>query len=164
MTKRSTVFHWLGLTALSFLVLLSVTACQKGENIEAQAEETAAAPIPAPDLYSILGKAEAQNSGAFDVQKGAEETLVVYHFYATDLSNFDKDFGQALAPKIQELFKQLKDIDLVVFDVYVPSEGTEPWRPYVHFAVTRKIIEETDWTKLLDVDFFQVVQDLKYSD
>ena len=100
----------------------------------------------------------------FDVQKGVEETLVVYHYYATDLGSFDKDFGQALAPKLRELYKKLKDIDRVAFDVFIPSEGVEPWRPYVHFTVTRKIMEETDWTKLLDVDFFQTVLDLKYSD
>jgi len=117
-----------------------------------------------PDFYSVLGKAEAQNSGVFDVQKGVEETLVVYHYYATDLGSFDKDFGQALAPKLRELYKKLKDIDRVAFDVFIPSEGVEPWRPYVHFTVTRKIMEETDWTKLLDVDFFQTVLDLKYSD
>jgi hypothetical protein len=163
--KRSKGIQLFELLALGFLILLLVQACQKGEKTETPTAETAqAAAVPAPDVFSILGRAEAQNSGVFDMNRTTEETLITYHFYATDLSNFEKDFGQALAPQLRELYKQLKDIDMVVFDVYVPSEGTEPWRPYVHFSVSRKIIEETDWTKLLDVDFFQVVQDLKYSD
>jgi hypothetical protein len=165
MNRRVKGFELLGLLFLCFLVLLAVQACQKVEKTEAAAEKTAeTAAAPAPDFYSILGKAEAQKSGAFDVQKGTEETLVVYHYYVTDLNAFDKEFGRFMAHRIRKLYRELKDIDRIAFDVYIPTEGDEPWRPYVHFAVTRKIIEETDWTKLLDVDFFQVVQDLKYSD
>jgi hypothetical protein len=174
MSRRINGFEIVGLLFLSLLVLFAVQACQKAEKAEAQATRpktavTATAPVqtaaaPAPDFYSILGKAEAQESGAFDVQKGDGETLVAYHYYVTDVNDFDKGFGQHLAPRIRTLYRELKDIDQVAFDVYVPTEGEEPWRPYVHFAVTRKIMEETDWTKLLDADFFQVVQDLKYSD
>lgn len=165
MNRRVKGFELLGLLFSCFLILLLVQACQKAEKTEAAAEKTAeAAAAPAPDFYSILGRAEAQKSGAFDVQKGTDEILVVYHFYVIDPNTMDRGFGRSMAHRIRELYRELKDIDRVAFDVYIPTEGDEPWRPYVHFAVTRKIIEETDWTKLLDVDFFQVVLDLKYSD
>ena len=49
-------------------------------------------------------------------------------------------------------------IDQVVFDVSVTDLGAELWKPRIHFLVDRKLIEETDWTKFLDADFFKVGQ------
>jgi hypothetical protein len=46
--------------------------------------------------------------------------------------------------------------------VYVPDSGETPWKPYVFFVVTRKLVEQTDWTNLLAIDFLKVVEEVKY--
>ncbi|MCX6559420.1 MAG: hypothetical protein NTZ26_02790 [Candidatus Aminicenantes bacterium] len=149
-------------------VLLVVAACAKKE----PAAPAPATAKPAPEatmmtadpLYEVLGKADAEKSGAADIQIGQDAVTVSYHYFMLKQLNFDKAFGPHIAPKIRDLYAKVKMIDQVVFDVSVADLGAELWKPRLHFLVDRKMIEETDWTKLLDADFFKVVKDLKMFD
>jgi hypothetical protein len=131
-------------------------------------EENAAPAAEVVDLASVtpvLGKAEGEKSGLFDLEKAGVELQVSYHFYTTETSDINDDIGAEIAPKIRELYKKFKTIDRIVFSVQVPRPASlDQWKSYCSFATTRKIIEETDWTNLLATDFFRVVLDLKITE
>jgi hypothetical protein len=147
--------------------LFTLASCKK--NVPAPGSETTEKPkTPAllsdDPMYAVLGKADTDISGAADIQIGEDAVTVNYHYYLNKEQDFDKTFGQHIAPKIRELYAKVKEIDTVFFEVSVSDLGAELWKPRLHFAVNRKMIVETDWTKLLDDDFFQVVTDLKTYD
>lgn len=153
-----------------FILVLStatfISACKGKEKTEAPAVEKAAVQpeeITVDTLSAVLGKAEAEKSGIFDLDKTDNEVQVVYHFYTPEMKDIDDDIGVDMGPKIKALFKKFNTIDRVVFAVQVSHPNTsEEWKPYCSFVMTRKVIKETNWTNLLDADFFQVVQELKY--
>jgi len=163
-TKGALVF----LLAVSFLGGLFLLAGCKGKapSTAAETAEKSSAPaVLSPDpLYAVLGKADADVSGAADIQIGEDGVTINYHFYLDKEQDFDKTFGPHIAPKIRELYAKVKELGPVAFDVSVSDLGAEVWKPRLHFAVDRKMIVETDWTKLLDTDFFQVVKDLQTFD
>jgi len=161
--------HLLVFMLAGFVVfgLFTFAGCKK--NVPAPATTTVEkekTPVILSDdpLYAVLGKADADKSGAADIQIGEDAVTVNYHYYLKKERAFDKAFGPHIAPKIRELYDKVKEIDTVYFDVSVTDFGAEVWKPRLHFAVNRKMIVETDWTKLLDDDFFQVVTDLKTFD
>ncbi|MCX6567319.1 MAG: hypothetical protein NTW38_13015 [Candidatus Aminicenantes bacterium] len=162
--KRILVFLLAGSAALG---LFALAGCKK--EVPAPASEMTEKPmattvLSADPLYTVLGKTDADISGAADIQIGDDAVTVNYHYYLDKEQVFDKTFGPHIAPKIRELYAKVKEIDTVYFDVFVTDLGAELWKPRLHFAVDRKMIVETDWTKLLDDDFFQVVKDLKTFD
>ncbi|MHB8054782.1 MAG: hypothetical protein ACYDH3_06000 [Candidatus Aminicenantales bacterium] len=155
------------LAGLVMFGLFTLAGCKK--NAPAPASGTAEKPMPttvlSPDpLYVVLGKADADISGAADIQIGENAVTINYHYYQDKQQDFDKAFGPHIAPKIRDLYAKVKEINNVIFDVSVSDLGAEVWKPRLHFAVDRKMITETDWTKLLDEDFFQVVKDLQTFD
>jgi len=161
----------LALFGLAALAVLALAACQGGEKIAAPAppvEKTVTPPaeeLSLEALYGILGKAEAENSGIFDLSKGENEMIVTYHFYEARKKGMEDRIGPDMAPKIQALYRKFKSIDRVVFkvDVFERRDVIE-WRPYCSFATTRRLIDETNWTSLLLKDFFKVVLELKYAE
>jgi hypothetical protein len=165
---RSLNFKLFVVGALAVCAILISVACGKAEAPKPAAEQVVAkAPAELSvndEIVAVLGRAEAQVSGVFDVQTAAEGIAINYHHYLLQADAFDTDFPKAIAPKIRDLFAKVKSLDRVTFDVSIPTESAEVWKPMLHFAVTRKLIEETDWTKLLDADFFQIVLDLKHLD
>jgi len=168
------VTSFLGIVLVAVLAALTLTACQGRE-------KTGAPAVPAPAaektvntsseelnteaLSAVLGKAEAENSGVFDVAKGENELVVTYHFYEARKRGLEDRLGPDMAPKIQALYRKFKTIDRVVFkvDLFERRDVIE-WRPYCSFATTRKLIDETDWTSLLLKEFFKVVLELKYAE
>lgn len=162
--KRLVVFT---LAALVVFGIFTLAGCKKSAPPPAATTvENEKAPVVLSDdpLYAVLGKADADKSGAADIQIGEDAVRVNYHYYLDKEKAFDKTFGPHIAPKIRELYDKVKEIDNVIFDVSVTDLGVEVWKPRLHFAVDRKTIVETDWTKLLDDDFFQVVKDLQTFD
>jgi hypothetical protein len=167
MTKTSEKSPFILAVVLVAAGLLVVVACAKKEPApaaDAAKPPAVAAMLTADPLYEVLGKADAEKSGAADIQIGQDAVTVSYHFILLKEQAFDKVFGPHIAPKIRDLYAKTKMIDQVVFDVSVADLGAELWKPRLHFLVDRKMIEETDWTKLLDEDFFKVVKDLKMFD
>jgi len=155
-----------GLLILAAATMIFMSACQAKEKTETGVVEkaTPADQISLPMVAAVLGKAEAERSGAFDMTIGDNELWIVYHFYTPEIQDINDDIGVDMAPKIKELYKTFKTLDRVVFVIHVshPDSASE-WKPYCAFVMTRKVIQETNWTDLLDRDFFNVVQELKYA-
>ncbi len=152
---------------LVFLILVLFTVCKSSEKAEAEGEaekeeEGVTEILSVKKLIPIFGKTAETNSGISDVSQTQEELLISYHLYIVDMSNFDEEIGLDLAPKIQKFYKEFNTPDRVAFRVYVPGSGMEPWRQYVFFVATRKLVEQTEWTNLLATEFLQVVKELKY--
>lgn len=163
-----------GIVLVSVLAALALTACRGREKTEAPAVPAPAAEkaVVSPSeelnteaLSAVLGKAEAENSGVFDVATRENELVVTYHFYEARRKGMEDRIGPDMAPKIQALYKKFSTIDRVVFkvDLFERRDVIE-WRPYCSFATTRKLIDETNWTSLLLKDFFKVVLELKYAE
>jgi hypothetical protein len=155
-----------GLLTLVVSMAIFISACKGKEKTEAPSVEKAAVQpeeITMDTVSAVLGKAEAEKSGIFDLAKTDHELQVVYHFYTLEMKDIDDDIGVEMGPKIKDLYKKFKIIDRVVFAVQVSHPDTlSEWKPYCFFVMTRKVIRETNWTDLLDTDFFKVVQELKY--
>jgi hypothetical protein len=164
----------LSILGLAALAALTLAACQGRE-------KTGAPAVPAPAaektvntsseelnteaLSAVLGKAEAENSGVFDVAKGENELVVTYHFYEARKRGLEDRLGPDMAPKIQALYRKFKTIDRVLFKVDIFERRDDiVWRPYCSFVTTRKLIDETNWTSLLLKEFFKVVLELKYAE
>ncbi|HUU52599.1 MAG TPA: hypothetical protein VMW92_06195 [Candidatus Heimdallarchaeota archaeon] len=154
---------------LVFLILVLFSACKSSEKAEAEGkvekeEKGVTEIVSVKKLIPIFGEATGTQSGISDLSQTHEELLISYHLYIADMSNFDEEIGSDLAPKIQKFYEEFKTLYRLAFRVYVPRSGEEPWRQYIFFVVTRKLIEQTEWTNLLAVEFLQVVEDLKYYD
>jgi uncharacterized protein YcfL len=163
---RPRILAGLGMVALAFLTLSYLAACKSQPQKEAAPEAAAAAEtVDIDSVSAVMGKAQTQVSGVFDVNQADTELQIVYHFYTDQMSDIDDDIGVDLAPKIREFYRTFKTIDRVVFSVEVSHPTTlDVWTPYCSFATTRQLIEETDWTNLLAADFFKVVLELKYAE
>jgi len=155
-----------GSLMLAFALTIFMSACKGQQRAEAPAAEKASDQpqvIDIQTLSTVLGKAEAEHSGIFDLTKGDNELWIIYHFYTPEMSDIDDDIGVEMAPKIQELYKKFKDIDRTVFVVQVshPDSPLE-WQPYCSFVMTRKVARETNWGNLLAAELFKICQDIQY--
>jgi hypothetical protein len=116
-------------------------------------------------LKPVLGEARDDASGILDVTGGARELIISYRYYDDDLKNYDDGMVRELAPKIEAMYKKFKALDRVVFHLttnnpLVPGE----WKPYIYFALNRKIIEQVEWSGVLAADFFKNIIELKRFD
>jgi hypothetical protein len=158
--------------SLSLLMMVSIAfvlaACKSNEPAGTATAEKAGTPgetINLATVSDILGKGHDEYSGVFDLAKGDTEYWIVYHFYTPEAKDIDDDIGVDLAPKIQSLYKKFKTIDRIQFTIHAFHAGSSlEWKPYCSFILTRKIINETNWTNLLATEFFKVVQDLHYAE
>jgi hypothetical protein len=165
-------FSWvriLGIGSLVLAVVFAVGACKGKEEAKAPAEATEKIAAPAPltleTVAGIMGQAEIEKSGVYEVNSSAAELQITFHCYVPNEEEIADDIGTAMAPKIRELYAKLKDIDRVLFIVQVWKTGADTdWKPFCTFVTTRKMINETDWTKLLDADFFKTVLELKFAE
>ena len=104
-------------------------------------------PITINDVRSVLGAANDFVSGVLDFSPGDEEVIITYRYYDADLDNYETDFANEIAPRIQALYKRFKTIDRVHFQV-IANSVTEPvtWKPFTEFVTDRKTLEELHWT------------------
>lgn len=149
-----------GLVIVVFFMAFLV-ACKSEEKVEEKGEEIE---ITKEMLTPIFGDAEGLVTGIMDVEQTMDDLQISYFLSIEDMSNFDDEIERALAPKIPELYKKFPEIDRTVFTINVPQTGEPPYRPYVSFALDRKLVEETEWSNLLELEFFEVVKDVKYFD
>lgn len=151
---------------LALTVTVFLSACKGKEQAETGAFDRAAAraeQIDVQTVSTVLGKAEAEKSGIFDLTYGDNELWVVYHFYTPEIEDIDDDIGMEMAPKIQALYGKFKSIDRVIFVIQVshPQSPAE-WAPYCSFVMTRKVVNETKWANLLAAELFKICQDIQY--
>lgn len=152
---------------LIFLIFVLFSVCKSSEKEEEKAavekaEKRATEILSVGKLIPIFGESTETQSGISDLSQSQEEILISYNLYIADMSKFDEEIGTDMAPKIQKFYEEFKTPDRVAFRVYVPGSGEEPWRQYVFFVVTRKLVEQTEWTDLLAIEFLRVVEEVKY--
>jgi hypothetical protein len=138
--------------------LIVLSACGRSE------QEPVMQLLTLEELTPIFGDAAQGGSGIADVSQTEYEILITYNFDNLDLPEFDEELGFDLAPKIIKFHDTLPHPDRMVFNVRIPDESEEGWRPYVSFMLTDKIIEETEWTDLMQRNLLQVAMDVKYDD
>jgi hypothetical protein len=148
--------RFLGLILLSFTMITFLGAC-KGKTVE-EAKPIAAEKVVSLDtLKPIFGEAKEDMPGVQDVAKGEGEVIIAYRYYDADAQNIDNDMVAELAPKIQALYKNFKTLDRVAFQVTVNGAAPGEWKPYSRFVLTRKIVDEIQWSGILAEDFLKSV-------
>lgn len=154
----------IGIAILALMIVGSLAAC-KGKKSEALK------PVDEQEVYTldalkpVLGEAREDTSGILDVTGDANELIISYRYYDVDQQNYDDDMVKELGPKIEQLYAKFRKLDRVVFELttnnpLVPGE----WKPYVKFAMNRKMVDELDWSGILSGDFFKNVIELQRFD
>jgi hypothetical protein len=161
MTRKKKNFGLIFPLVVGFLLLTFLGACKSEEKME---EESESMIISKNMLIPVFGQGEGSISGLLDVEQSSDELKISYYYFIEDMTYFDEEIERDLAPKIQKLYRDIPEIDRVAFTIYVPTLAEEPYKPYVSFVVTRKLVEETEWDNLLELEFFNVVMDVKYYD
>jgi hypothetical protein len=157
--KNKNILAFISPLAIGLLLAAFLGACKSEEKKEEEGEMMI---ISKEMLIPIFGEGEGSVSGLMDVEQSQDELKISYYFFTEDMSDFDEEIEADLAPKIQELYNKISEVDRVAFTVYVPEMGEPPYEPYVSFVTTREIVEKTDWMNLLELEFFKVVIDVKY--
>jgi hypothetical protein len=161
MTKMKRISRIIFPLVISFLLLTFLGACKSEEKME---EENEGVIISKDMLIPVFGQGEGTVSGLLGFEQTGNELKISYYYFIEDMTYFDEEIERDLAPKIQKMYQDIPEIDRVAFTIYVPTLSEEPYKPYVSFAVTRKLVEKTDWDNLLELEFFNVVEDVKYYD
>jgi hypothetical protein len=163
MRKNKIIFGLVFPLLLGFLLATSFTACKSEEKSEEKTGEGIVPMVISKDtLIPVLGVGEGSVSGLLDVEKSRDELKVSYYYFIEDMAYFDEEIERDLAPKIQEMYKNIPELDRVAFTINIPTLDETPYKPYVSFVVTRDLVEKTEWTNLLELEFFKVVMDVKY--
>jgi hypothetical protein len=162
MTRTRMTWSLACLFAAGLLIASLGTACKAEKEEVAEPGEKLA--ISADTLIPIMGQGEGSRSGVLDATMDESGLTVSYYLYIENKDEFAEKIGADLAPKLKELYAEYENIDRAQFTINIPAEAEPAWRPYASFVITRKIMKETDWTALLNVDFLKVVEDLKYFD
>jgi hypothetical protein len=145
---------------LSLTMAVFLGAC-KGKAVEEAKPLAPAEVISLETLKPILGEAKDDMSGVQDVAVEADEVVIGYRYFDADLQNIDNDMVAELAPKIQALYKEFKTADRVVFQISINTEAPGEWKAYSSFALTRKIVDEIQWSGILAEDFLRAVLEHK---
>jgi hypothetical protein len=148
------------LLAVVLLVGIFSTACKakKAEKAEAPGPDTASI------IRSVLGEAKEDYPGIESVEQAGKEWTIYYRFIPSDEDVLQEELGEALAPRIKELYEKNKTVDVLNFVVSIPYTdelGGQSFKRQLSFVVTRKIYEETDWANLFVRDFLKSVKDLR---
>jgi hypothetical protein len=142
----------LGAAALVVLAAVSLSACKGKTGTPAETEN-----LTLDDVIGVMGKAEAQMSGAHELTRTADGYEVNYHLYLVQPQDFDGVIGSDLAPKIERLYREFGWLDKVTFSVETPdAANSAEWRPYCSFDMTRMTYNQLNWTNLLAQDLFKV--------
>jgi hypothetical protein len=152
------------LAAFAVLIIGFSSAC-KGPGAEKAAPVEQSPVISIDAVKPILGNALDEASGVLEVRGDTAELVVMYRYYDDDRKDYDDGLVKDLAPKIVALYEKLKSLDRVIFQISA-NDPTKPtvWKPYVNFALNRKIFEEVEWSNVLTADFFKKVIDSKRFD
>jgi hypothetical protein len=108
-----------------------------------------------------LGEARDDISGVVDVTSNDTELVVSYRYFDADLQNIDNDMVTELAPKLQALYKKFPALNRVSFQVETNGEVPGSWKPYMSFVITRKIVDEIEWSGILAEDFLRALTEYK---
>jgi hypothetical protein len=148
----------LGLAVLAALALGGSVACRSDKPAPPKTEDM----LSEAALTPVFGEAKDMNPGLADFTQSDKEIILSYHLYLTDRTNADKEIARDLAPKIRKLYGHFPSVDRVSFEVSLPDQSSpDDWKPYVAFALTRKLVKESGWSDLLDTDLLSIALDVK---
>ncbi|HEK85139.1 MAG: hypothetical protein ACPLZD_00760 [Candidatus Saccharicenans sp.] len=154
----------LGIATLVFFLATLFSACE-GKKKEAAESTRVVEMLSLEQLKPILGEAREDSSGAVDVSGDTNRLMVSYRYFNPNRKDYDDGLVKDLAPKIDALYKNFKNLNRTEFYVEVNDPQVPgKWKPYVSFAVHRKLVEKVEWSKLFTDDFFRNVIDLKRFD
>jgi hypothetical protein len=161
MLKNKNIIGFIAPLAIGLLLIAFLWGCKSEEKKEEEGEMFI---ISNEMLTPIFGEGEGSVSGLLDSEQSQDELQISYYFYTESMGDIDDEIEADLAPKIQELYSKIPEVERVAFSVNVPEEGEPPYKPYVSFVTTRELVEKTDWSNLLELEFFKAVMDVKYYD
>jgi len=154
-----------GLIGLLILLAGLSGACKAKKSETSEEPSGTAEMIGLDQLKPVLGEAREDNSGVVDVSGDSNNLIISYRYFDSDLKDYDDGLVKDLAPKIEALYKQFKNLKRVEFQVAVNDPQVPgKWKAYVDFAVHKKLIEKMEWSNILTDDFFRNVIDLKRFD
>ena len=151
----------LGIAILALMLVGALAACKgkKGEELKPVMEQEV---FTLDVLEPVLGEAREDNSGILDVTGDANELIISYRYFNVDQLNIEDNMVKDLGPKIEALYARFKALDRVAFQVTTNDPLTPgEWKPYVNFAVNRKMVDELEWSGILTADFFKNVIELR---
>ncbi len=155
----------LALAAVAALATLIITACKANGPATAS---RANPKIKVEDMFSmaaltpVFGNAKDERSGLSDFTQSDKEIILSYHLYLADAANADKEIARDLAPKIRRLYGHFPRVDRASFEISLPDPvSPDIWKPYVSFALTRKIVKEMGWSDLFDTDLLSAALDIR---
>lgn len=154
----------IGISVLALMIVGLLGGCKgkKSDELKPVAEQEV---FTLDVLKPVLGEARDDASGILDVTGDERELIISYRYYDDDQKNYDDDMVRELAPKIEAMYKKFKALDRVVFQLttnnpLVPGE----WKPYLRFALNRKVVDQVEWSGILTADFFKNVIELNRFD
>ncbi len=152
---------YVGIAILALMIVGALAACKgkQGDDLKPVAEQEV---FTLDVLKPVLGEAVADASGILDVTGDANELIISYRYYDVDASNYEDDMVRELGPKIEALYAKFKTLDRVVFQLTTNDpQAPGTWKPYVDFAVNRKLVNELEWSGILTADFFKNIIEIK---
>lgn len=159
------VSHLLVIIGLIILLAGLSWSCKAKKSETSERAGGPAETITLDQLKPVLGEAREDNSGVVDVTGDSNNLIISYRYFDADLKDYDDGLVKDLAPKIEALYRQFKNLNRVEFQVAVNDPQVPgKWKAYVNFAVHRKLVEKLEWSKILTDDFFRNVIDLKRFD
>ncbi len=82
------------------------------------------------------------------VKTGLPEYVIDYRYYPVGISSLKKEICIHFTPKIKELYEANKNLDKIMFSIYLPyrdTYGNETWKATARFTMTRKIYSKINW-------------------
>ncbi len=158
MTLKRVGFGILSLIVMSLVAASPLPASQTTGTAGPAGQKSGIAPT-LESVQSVLGMPKDDVSGVSDFRlRDSGEALIVYRYYDVDQDNYETDFASEIAPRIQALYKKLKDLDRVRFQIETNDPSTPLlWKPFSEFAMDRKTVDKLHWTWFVARDILDQV-------
>jgi hypothetical protein len=156
--RKRSEFGILCLIGASLLAALPAPARQTSA-MAGPAGQKAGLALTLESVQSVLGVPKDDISGAAEFGLGLNgEAVINYHYYDVDQDNYETDFASEIAPRMQLLYKKIKDLDRVRFKISMNDPATPLlWEPFSEFSMDRKTLEKLQWTWFVTRDILDQV-------
>ena len=84
------------------------------------------------------------DSGVASAKYSEHGSTINYNFFAFDYTDFDKELGNDLAPRIKEIYKSLNTFNRITFNIFLPfiKRNNFWWKHVLTFDFDREIFEK----------------------
>ncbi|MEX0975036.1 MAG: hypothetical protein WD024_06810 [Bacillota bacterium] len=108
---------------------------------------------------------KAEDSGIEKVSFSGSSLVIEYRLFPTGLTSYTKELGISLCPKLQQIYRESKEIDEVTILALGPFSdklGNTTWKPMAALTVDRKLItQDIKWDTFLKQDLLAVAKDVQ---